>query len=112
MRPLSPVHLRVRFQPDGALALAWIRRTRIGGDSWDGLDVPLGEERELYSVEIGDGAGAVLARKTELPALAVTAAEQHATFGALPATVTVSVAQTSPVWGDGTPSVQTFIRPG
>ncbi|MDE0924445.1 baseplate multidomain protein megatron [Aurantimonas coralicida] len=112
VRPLSPVHLRAQFQPDGALALAWIRRTRIGGDGWDGLDVPLGEERELYSVEIGDGSGAVLARQTGQPALVVPAAEQHAAFGALPATATVTVAQTSPVWGDGTPSVQTFIRPG
>ncbi len=48
LKPLSPVHLRARTQGDGSVALGWTRRTRIGGDNWDGLDVPLGEEREAY----------------------------------------------------------------
>jgi hypothetical protein len=33
----------------------WIRRTRIDGDSWDLLEVPLGEEGERYEVAILDG---------------------------------------------------------
>ena len=51
LRPLSPVH--VKAQPrEGGLEVSWIRRTRIGGDSWQGLDVPLGEEREFYQVQL------------------------------------------------------------
>ena len=36
MRPLSPVHLRARRLGDGSVEVAWIRRTRLGGDGWDG----------------------------------------------------------------------------
>ncbi len=54
LQPLSPCHLRCRRQ--GAdLALRWIRRTRIGGDNWDGFDVPLGEASEAYVLRIMQG---------------------------------------------------------
>lgn len=54
LQPLSPCHLRCRRQ--GAdLAFRWIRRTRIGGDSWDGFDVPLGEASEAYVLRIMQG---------------------------------------------------------
>lgn len=54
LRPLSPCHLRVR-RLGGDLALRWIRRTRIGGDSWTGPDVPLGESSEAYVVRVVRG---------------------------------------------------------
>ena len=41
--PLSPVHVR-GTRTGGDLAITWMRRTRIGGDSWDAVDVPLGED--------------------------------------------------------------------
>ena len=47
LRPLSPCHLRVRGR-----AVSWIRRTRIGGDGWDGADVPLGEDSESYLLRL------------------------------------------------------------
>lgn len=50
LRPLSPCHVTLRGQQ-----LGWTRRTRIGGDGWDGPEVPLGEERETYSVRISVG---------------------------------------------------------
>ncbi len=50
LRPLSPVHGIAELNDDG-LRVSWIRRTRIGGDSWAGLDVPLGEDAELYRVD-------------------------------------------------------------
>ena len=40
----------------GDLTLTWVRRTRIGGDSWDGVEVPLGEDSERYEIDILDGA--------------------------------------------------------
>lgn len=55
LRPLSPVHPRAKRMANNAIRISWIRRTRIGGDSWAGLDVPLGEEMEAYEVEICDG---------------------------------------------------------
>jgi len=112
VQPLSPVHLRVDFHADGALTLSWIRRSRIGGDNWDGVEVPLGEERELYSVVVGNASGTVLTRQSTEPTLTVSAAEQADAFGALPPQLIVRIAQASPVWGDGIPTVQTFARPG
>lgn len=47
LRPLSPCHLRVAGR-----RISWIRRTRIGGDGWDGPDVPLGEENESYLLRL------------------------------------------------------------
>jgi hypothetical protein len=51
LRPLAPVHLRAVSQA-GGLALSWVRRTRIDGDAWEGLEVPLGEESESYLLRI------------------------------------------------------------
>lgn len=52
LRPYAPVHLRAIELSGGALGLSWIRRTRVDGDTWDGDDVPLGEERERYRVRL------------------------------------------------------------
>ncbi|MDS9466011.1 glycoside hydrolase TIM-barrel-like domain-containing protein [Paracoccus sp. MBLB3053] len=43
LRPFSPCHIAVNGS-----TITWIRRTRIQGDGWEGLDVPLGETREEY----------------------------------------------------------------
>ncbi|SDN34327.1 Putative phage tail protein [Lutimaribacter pacificus] len=59
LRPYAPAHLRARRGADGVLGVSWMRRTRTGGDSWDGIDVPLGEEREQYLVRVTQG-GAIL----------------------------------------------------
>ena len=50
LRPYAPCHLRVEGPH-----VSWVRRTRIGGDSWDGADVPLGEARELYLLRLTQG---------------------------------------------------------
>lgn len=52
LRPPSPVHLNMTKLPDGDLVFNWIRRGRIDADDWLGEDIPLGEEREAYRVEI------------------------------------------------------------
>lgn len=51
-RPLPVVHPKARSAADGGVVLSWIRQTRIGGDSWEGRDVPLSEEQEMYQVSI------------------------------------------------------------
>ncbi|PWR03042.1 host specificity protein [Meridianimarinicoccus roseus] len=52
LRPYSPVHLSVAKQPDGSHVLNWVRRTRIDGDIWSLVDVPLGETSEGYVLRI------------------------------------------------------------
>ncbi len=61
LRPLSPVHLQGKRNPaNGDWTFVWVRRTRVGGDSWEGLDVPLAEESELYRLDILDAPGGEL----------------------------------------------------
>jgi Putative phage tail protein len=60
--PPSPVHLRVERNTGGGATATWVRRARSGGLWIDGTDVPLGEDREAYRIEIdGDGTDGVLA---------------------------------------------------
>lgn len=52
-RPLSPVHGRIAWLPDGALHIAWTRRAR-GAWAWrDGVDAPLHERAEAYLLFYG-----------------------------------------------------------
>jgi hypothetical protein len=41
LRPYAPVRLKATRR-GGDIDVSWIRRTRIDGDRWDGIDVPLG----------------------------------------------------------------------
>ncbi|MFN4172359.1 MAG: glycoside hydrolase TIM-barrel-like domain-containing protein [Pseudorhodobacter sp.] len=52
LRSYSPVHFRHLVAPDGSIVTTWLRRTRIEGDSWESLDVPLGEDREAYLLRV------------------------------------------------------------
>ena len=54
LRPLSPVHLSA-LRAGGGVVFSWIRRTRINGDAWEPVDVPLGEESEAYALDILSG---------------------------------------------------------
>ena len=115
VRPLSPVHLTARFAADGAVAIGWTRRTRIGGDHWDAMDVPLGEASELYRVTVSDGQETAparnLVRDVATPGLFLDAAAQLEGLGQMPALLRVAVAQVSPVWGAGTARSEEFPRP-
>lgn len=51
LRPYAPVHVRARVT-GGDVDIHWVRRTRIDGDSWQSVDVPLGEEVESYLVRV------------------------------------------------------------
>ena len=50
LRPLAPVHTKIDYR-DGLAIISWIRQSRIDGDNWGGLDIPLGEEAEIYLVK-------------------------------------------------------------
>ncbi|MEP6067337.1 MAG: host specificity protein, partial [Paracoccaceae bacterium] len=51
LRPYSPVHLKA-WQTGGGYEASWIRRGRFDGDSWDLMEIPLGEETEMYQVQV------------------------------------------------------------
>lgn len=105
LKPYSPVHIGGWRDAAGDLALTWVRRTRIGGEWRDGIDVPLGEATEAYDVEILNGAGAVVRTFSGVtsPTVTYTAADQVADFTAPQSSVTVRVYQLSSVVGRGFP---------
>ncbi|RMD89899.1 MAG: host specificity protein, partial [Alphaproteobacteria bacterium] len=99
LRPYRVVHLRAGANEAGDLELSWVRRTRIDGDSWEAYEVPLGEERELYRVQVW--AAGVLIREEEVTAPAWTyAAAQQAADG-VAAPFEIDVAQISDRYGAG-----------
>ncbi len=107
-RPLAPVHLKAwRGGGSDDVTLSWVRRTRLGGDGWDGSDVPLGEEREAYAVEILSGGAVVREVAAEAAPVTYTAAQQEADFGAAVTSLDWRVSQLSASFGRGVPAAAT-----
>jgi hypothetical protein len=99
LRPLAPVHLRER-RIDGGRRISWIRRTRIGGDSWVGYDVPLGEVIERYLLRVSVDTS--VRREVEIvgaPVWDYPAALMSADGAG--AALSIEVAQISEVFGPG-----------
>lgn len=104
LRPLRPVHLQGKRDPaTGDWTFIWVRRTRSDGDSWESTEVPLGEEAELYQLEILDGLGGTVLRTVHLtePSFLYTAAMQTADFGSPQWNVPIRVTQVSVAFGAG-----------
>lgn len=100
LRPLSPVHARAaRLGSD--VRFSWIRRTRFDSDSWDIGDVPLGEEREAYLLEILSGSAVRRTLTLGEPGYLYKAADIKADFGADPRSFIIRVSQLSTVFGPG-----------
>lgn len=96
LRPYTVAHLRA--DPVGIdTRVHWIRRTRIDGDTWDGVEVPLSETGEAYTVRVMAGADILREQVTNSPSYTYTAA-MRATDGA---GVSIAVAQRSDGFGNG-----------
>jgi hypothetical protein len=100
--PLSPVHVR-GARSAGDLTITWKRRTRIGGDSWDSVEVPLGEDSERYEIDILDGSDVVRTLSVTSPTATYTAAQQTDDFGSPQSSVSLRIYQLSTTAGRGTP---------
>jgi hypothetical protein len=106
--PLSPVHVRCRVNAGGA-AISWIRRGRIDADDWGQSEIPLGEEREEYQIEIAEAGGpAVRAAFSSEQTWQYASADIAADFGGLPAEIDVTVRQLSAAAGFGLPATRRF----
>jgi len=107
LRPYAPVHLKTVPQENGDMAVNWIRRTRIEGDRWDEIEVPLAEETETYLLRILKDE--TILREVILPTpqwvySAVDQVTDHAAMqaaGLMGAGYTVAVAQLSARFGPG-----------
>ncbi len=100
LKPLAPVGIKARRIAAG-VALGLIRRTRRGGDAWEPLEVPLGEDAERYEIDILAGATVVRTLTAAAPLLVYAAADEAADFGAPQATLSIVAAQVSTVAGRG-----------
>ncbi|WP_395540216.1 glycoside hydrolase TIM-barrel-like domain-containing protein [Neotabrizicola sp. sgz301269] len=99
LRPYPVAHLEAQGAAGSDLHISWNRRTRIEGDGWQQIEVPLGEETEAYLVRVLSGA-TVLVEYTvsdpefDYPAAAQTVDGAVAPFG-------IEVAQLSQRFGAG-----------
>lgn len=101
LRPYAPCHLRFQGRK-----LDWIRRTRIEGDGWEGLDVPVGENRETYLLRIIQFGARLHEVQLSSPEYTIpTDIWQVVTGGG---TFTVAVAQLSDQFGAGPFHRRTF----
>lgn len=99
--PLFPVHLKAARKGED-IEFSWIRRTRTGGDTWEG-EVPVGEIYERYRVRIHNGSVSVRTTVTDCASCLYTAREQLEDFGPEgPGThIRIGVAQLSDTHGEG-----------
>ena len=76
VRPPAPVAIRASRQPDGAIALSWTRRSRLGWAWLDGGDATLGEDGERYRLDLMPATGRPRTAEVQTPGYLYTAAEQ------------------------------------
>ena len=79
----------------------WIRRSRIDGDGWEAVEIPLGEESENYRLEIMAGATVKRAVEVTSSSYRYVATDIATDFGAVPTAYDLRVAQVSAAYGAG-----------
>jgi hypothetical protein len=98
LRPYAPAHLRVSSITSG-WELSWVRRTRVDGDSWASVEVPLGEDVEAYLIRIAKDGTVLREVTTTQPAWSYP--NGLATLDGAVAPFEVHVAQISQSFGPG-----------
>ena len=100
LRPYAPVHLRaLRDGLANETNISWIRRTRIDGDSWQSVEVPLGEDSERYTVRVLQ-TGAVMREET-VNSPTFTYSDAAKTADGVTGIYDIAVAQVSDRFGPG-----------
>jgi hypothetical protein len=99
-QPYAPVHAKARRTSAG-VEISFIRRTRIGGDSWDVAEVPLSEETERYEVEIYDGATLKRTLTCDAPLTVYANADELADFSSPQTSLSLRIYQMSQAVGRG-----------
>lgn len=99
LRPYAPAHLKAQVSMSGATELTWVRRTRVDGDSWQSVEVPLGEASEFYHIRVVQG-GTVL-RETVVSVSSWTYSPAQKTSDGVTGAYEIHVAQMSDSFGLG-----------
>ncbi len=106
-RPLRPAQMKMGAGV-GGYNISWIRRTRIDGDAWELIEVPLGETTEQYRLQIYSGLTLKRNLAVNTANYFYSNADFATDFGATPAAVTLRVAQLSATTGAGDILERTF----
>ncbi|MEP3345260.1 MAG: glycoside hydrolase/phage tail family protein [Litoreibacter sp.] len=98
LRPYAPAHLKARTSAAG-IETTWVRRTRIDGDSWVSVEVPLGEDVEQYVVRVIQNGSVIREAQVNDASWTYTAADQAS--DGLIGPFEIEVAQVSLRFGPG-----------
>ncbi len=101
LMPYAPTRVRA-VRTEAGVVITFLRRGRIESDSWETLDIPLGESIEAYEAEIVSPAGKRVL-SAQAPSILYPAARALADFGAPQSALTLSLYQMSAVVGRGFP---------
>ena len=99
LRPYPVAHLSAVETVSGDISVSWTRRTRVDGDNWQSVEVPLGEISEIYQLRIVQ-AEVILREETVSSAAYVYSATAQVSDGIVGA-FRVDVAQVSDRFGPG-----------
>ncbi|WP_036296837.1 glycoside hydrolase/phage tail family protein [Methylosinus sp. PW1] len=105
--PYSPTHAHARRTADGVV-VSFIRRGRVDADSWEPVDIPLGEESEAYDIVIALPGGAARVLSVASASAFYSASAELADFGASQTSLAVQIFQISASAGRGFPLVATL----
>ena len=105
-KPLSPVRARAVRGP-GGINLNFLRRGRRDGDAWEVLDIPLGEDREAYEIEVWRAGAVKRMIAASAPQAFYAAADELADFGQVQTSLDLKIYQLSAAVGRGFPLTAT-----
>ncbi|MGE3247551.1 MAG: glycoside hydrolase/phage tail family protein [Beijerinckiaceae bacterium] len=102
MRPYAPAHVTARRTPEGVV-IAFVRRSRLGADTWEIVNPPLAEDREAYEVEVLSGDIVVRTLTSDTPQAFYASAQETADFGVAQVELKLNIFQLSLRFGRGFP---------
>ena len=109
LRPYAPVHLAAARDGSGNITITWIRRSRVGGEWRDAVDIALAEATEAYEVEILSGSTVVRTISSiSSPLVTYSDSQQIADFGSVQSSVSVRIYQMSSAIGRGIAATATL----
>ncbi|PPE75480.1 hypothetical protein C3942_00885 [Solimonas fluminis] len=112
LMPYSVSQLAGRRLANDDIEITWLRRSRLGVEWRDYVDVPLNESSELYLVEILSPQGSTLRTlNVAVPAFVYSAAAQSEDFGGPVTSLQVRVRQISEIVGPGYPALAALELP-
>jgi hypothetical protein len=108
LRCFPPVHPRATWDSSGDVTIRWIRQARWGGDSWEGVEIPLAETTESYRLDLLEGEAVVHSETSNVPLVTLPAALLGELFDEPPDELHARIMQISPTEGPGLATEATF----